>query len=63
MCSNLAFGTKSERGRMKEETLYELILDKLFKLDELVDKAIEKNMDYDLLDDIKYSLQEILGKL
>jgi hypothetical protein len=48
---------------MKEETLYELILDKLFKLDELVDKAIEKNMDYDLLDDIKYSLQEILGKL
>jgi hypothetical protein len=48
---------------MKEETLYELILDKLFKLDELVDKAIEKNMDYDLLDDIKYSLTEILGKL
>jgi hypothetical protein len=48
---------------MKEETLYELILDKLFKLDELVDKAIEKNMDYDLLDDIKYSLNEILGKL
>ena len=48
---------------MKEETLYELILDKLFKLDELVDKAIEKQMDYDLLDDIKYSLQEILGKL
>ena len=48
---------------MKEETLYELILDKLFKLDELVDKAIEKNMDYDLLDDIKYSLTEILNKL
>jgi hypothetical protein len=48
---------------MKEETLYELILDKLFKLDELVDEALEKNMDYDLMVDIAYSLNGILENI